>query len=222
MKSFKNLFIKEDTEPEQEEEKPSFPVSGSNPANFSHTSAPPSGSNPYLGEIIQVYEKGIESINMPGYDFYDFFLAIKAAGAQNEAIYKMAFQMGKTMDANITAQKLASDAEFYVSKINEVYQNYAQKGSQKLQGLEAEQKAERESLTNEAKALEADIHKLKQEIISMEQKLSEARSQLTKVNEKFKPQEDVIKQKLLANDQAMQVSVQKLNSVKEGIMKYIK
>lgn len=220
MKSLKHLFIKDETEPEQNDEKPSFPISAS---NFNQSNAPTNTtSNPYLGEIIEVYEKGLESINMPGYDFYDFYLAIKAAGSQNEAIYKMAFQMGKTVDANITPQKLASDAEFYVSKINEVYQSYAQKGSHKLQGLGADQNAERENLTNQAKVLEADIYKLKQEIISMEQKLSEARNQLNKVNEKYKPQEDTIKQKLLANDQAMQVSVQKLNSVKEGILKYIK
>jgi hypothetical protein len=221
MKSLKNLFIKEEEEPEESEQKPSFPISGANSSPSNRPGPATNTSNPYLGEIVEVYEKGLESINMPGYDFYDFYLAIKAAGTQNESIYKMAFQMGKTMDANISPQKLASDAEFYVSKINEVYQTYAQKGSEKLRGLEEEQKAERENLTNQAKILEADIHRLKQEIITMEQKLSEARGHLTKVNEKYKPQEDLIKQKLMANDQAMQVSVQKLNSVKEGIMKHI-
>ncbi len=221
MKSLKNLFIKAEEEPEQPEQKPAFPVSGASSPSLNRPGPSTNSSNPYLGEIIEVYEKGLESINMPGYDFYDFYLAIKAAGTQNESIYKMAFQMGKSMDASISPQKLASDAEFYVSKINEVYQNYAQKGGQKLQELEAEQRTERENLTNHSKHLESDIHRLKQEIISMEQKLAEARSHLTKVTEKYKPQEDVIKQKLMANDQAMQVSVQKLNSVKDGIIKHI-
>src|SRR6187549_3881419 len=117
MKSLKHLFIKDDSEEEQPEEKIAFPVTEpSSGASFSpSTPSPSTSANPYLNEIIEVYEKGLESINMPGYDFYDFYLAVKAAGAQNEAVYKMAFQMGKTMDSSITSLKLSSDAEYYIS-----------------------------------------------------------------------------------------------------------
>jgi hypothetical protein len=225
MKSLKHLFIKEDSEEEQPEEKMAFPVEpASSPnASFSQPAASPStSSNPYLNEIIEVYEKGLESINMPGYDFYDFYLAVKAAGAQNEAVYKMAFQMGKTMDSGITAQKLAADADYYISKINDVYKTYSEKGGQKLNGLEDESKTEKESLTNEVNQIEAEINKMRQQIMAMEQKLSETRNNLVKVSSKYKPQQDVIRQKLQANDQAMQVSIQKLNFIKDAITKYIK
>src|ERR1041385_7730891 len=113
MKNFKDLFIKSDDEEEEKPkntEKPSFPITESFPTN-NHVTQPKS-SNPYLAEIIEVYEKGIESMNMPGYDFYDFYVAVKAAGAHNETVYKMAFQMGKTMDSNVTSEKLATDAEY--------------------------------------------------------------------------------------------------------------
>lgn len=220
MKSFKNLFIKDESEENEPQEKNSFPVSESGKPVNAGSSAPPS-SNPFLGEITEVYEKGLESINMPGYDFYDFYLAIAAAGSQNEAIYKMAFQMGKTLDSNITPQKLMADAEYYISKLNEVYQNYSDKGKQKLNSLAAELKADKDGLTSEITHIEGEITRLKQQILSMEQKLSETKNHLNKVEGKYKPQQDQINLKLQANDQAMQISVKKLASVKEGISKYI-
>lgn len=226
MKSFKNLFIKEEEE-QQDDSKPSFPVTPASPT-FVPSNQPTlansnlAASNPYLAEIIEVYEKGLEGINMPGYDFYDFYLAIKAAGSQDEAIYKMAFQMGKSMDATVTSQKLSTDAEYYISKINDVHQTYQQKGNQKLEVLQSELKNEKEKLTSEAGKMESEITQMKQQIIALEQKLHETRGSLAKADEKYKPQQDVIKQKLSANDQAMQLSIQKLMAIKEGIQKYIK
>ena len=221
MKSLKNLFIKEETEQESEKpEKLAFPVGEPNTATSQSFTT--NNSNPFLAEVIEVYEKGLESINMPGYDFYDFYLAVKAAGTQNEAIYKMAFQMGKTMDSSITPQKLTSDAEYYISKINDVYKNYSEKGGSKLTGLEEELRREKENLTTEERRIEADIMKMKQQITGMEQKLTQTRNDLSKVGGKYKPQQDIIKQKLQANDEAMRVSIEKLNSIKEAITKYIK
>lgn len=219
----KHLFVKDESEEDKPEEKISFPVveSGSTAGSGQTSHTPNTGSNPYLNEIIEVYEKGLESINMPGYDFYDFYLAIKAAGAQNEAIYKMAFQMGKTMDASVTAKKLAADAEYYISKINDVYKTYSEKGGQKLESLESELTKEKENLTQEVNRIEADINKMRQQIMALEQKLSETRNDLMKVSTKYKPQQDVIRQKLQASDQAMQVSIQKLNSIKDGINKHL-
>jgi hypothetical protein len=225
MKSFKNLFIKDETPSEEEsKEQPAFPIIESGAPSFQNNpiNTPSSGANQYLVEIIEVYEKGLESINMPGYDFYDFYLAVKASGAENEAVYKMAYQMGKTMDKNITPQKLASDAEYYVSKLNEVYRTYSEKGAQKLTGLENELKTEKDSLTLEANGIEADINKMRQQIMALEQRLTDVRGNLARVEGKYRPQQDVIKQKLEANDHAMKISVQKLNTIKEGLLKFIK
>jgi len=224
MKSLKNLFIKEDAEEEgsvegKEQEAPiAFPISDSK----THANITGAGSNQYLVEIIDVYEKGLESINMPGYDFYDFYLAIKASGAENEAVFKMAYQMGKTMDKTVTPQKLSNDAEYYISKLNEVYQTYSQKGEQKLHSLESELKSEKNNLSVEANGIESDINKMRQQISQLEQKLTEVRSNLARIDGKYDPQKEGIKLKLQANDHAMKISVQKLQSIKEGILKYIK
>jgi hypothetical protein len=227
MKLFKNLFIKDESEQEEpkdkeQEEKLAFPVSSSHPESHQPNVIPATGANQYLTEIIEVYEKGLESINMPGYDFYDFYLAVKASGVENEAVYKMAYQMGKTMDKNITPAKLSSDAEYYISKLNEVYRTYSEKGSQKLSSLEHDLKTEKDKMALEANGMESDIHKMRQEIMALEQRLMDVRSNLARVDGKYKPQQDVIKLKLEANEHAMKISVQKLNTVKESIMKFIK
>ncbi len=222
MKSIKDLFIKNEGEEEQPSEQLAFPVSNSNTTSSDQNIIPATGSNQYLAEIIDVYDKGLESINMPGYDFYDFYLAVKASGAENEAVYKMAYQMGKTMDKNINPQKLASDAEYYIGKLNEVYRTYSEKGAQKLHSLENELKTEKENLSLQANGMESDINKLRQEILSLERRLSEVKGNLAQVEGKHRPQQDVIKLKLEANDHAMKISIQKLNTVKACILKYIK
>jgi hypothetical protein len=230
MKSFKDLFIKSDDEEEagQNQQPVSEPVTGFPVVNQSPSTANQSpalkkpNANPYFEEIAQVYENGLQSINMPGYDFFDFFTAIKAAGAQNEAVFKMAFQMGKTMDNSLTPQKLAADAEFYLSKLRDVHQKYADQGQQKLGSLNSQLRAERENLSSDANTMEIEISKLKQQILDLERKLSETRNTLSKVDEKYKPQQDVIEKKLQANDLALQSSLQSLNVVRDAILLYLR
>lgn len=220
MKSFKDLFIKPEAEESNTTSSGSlhFPKSENTPLDERSTSAK---DNKYLPEIIDVYEKGLQSINMPGYDFYDFFVAVKAAGSQDESVYRMAFQMGRTMDATISKEKLASDAEFYLSKINEVYQSYTTKGREKLESIANEMRSERDHLNSGTSQLEAEISNLRQQILNLEKKLADTRKDLVKLDDKYNPQSDTIRQKLQANDQAMEISIQKLNSVKEGILKFL-
>lgn len=224
MKSFKNLFIKDENDGQEQVQTPvekhGFPVGG--PSDVPQPKKPAASSSPFLDEIIEVYQKGLESINMPGYDFFDFYNAIQAAGSHNDAVYKMAFQMGKTMDAGITSQKLISDAEYYISKINEVYRSYSEQGRAKLDSLDAQLKTDKDKLAMEASHVESEINRLKQQIVALEKKLSETRAGLGKVDHDYTPKKDSIQQRLVANDEAMQMCVQKLNSVKEGILKYLK
>jgi hypothetical protein len=63
---------------------------------------------------------------------------------------------------------------------------------------------------------------MRQQISQLEQKLTEVRSNLARIDGKYDPQKEVIKLKLQANDHAMKISVQRLQSIKEGILKYIK
>lgn len=220
MKTWKNLFIKEEGSASEEKiepaKEPGFPVEGT---PRSHSKG---GSNPYLDDILRVYEQGLEKINMPGYDFYEFFNSINAAGNLAESTYKMAFQMGKTMDKTISPEKLVSDAEYYLSKIGEVHQTYTRQGTEKLRSIESHQNAERTRLMNEGQSLESEIKSLKDRIKSLEKELTDKQSRLAKIEDEFRPQKEEISQKLEANDKAMNLSLEKINVIKAGILEYLK
>jgi hypothetical protein len=227
MKNWKSLFVKTDDSVEKSTSNPSeqfsFPVG--NTSVSENTPMAVTGSNidnTILNEVLNVYEKGVDSINMPGYDFYEFYKAITSINNAGEQVYNMAFQMAKSMDDNITPQKLVADAEFYISKINEVHSQYSTQGQQKLSSLDAKKNEEKSKLMQEIESGTHQINQLRNQLQALESEISQKRIKLSTVDGKYTPQESDIRQKLMANDNARQISVMKLTRVKEGIQKNIK
>lgn len=227
MKNWKSLFIKSN-EGEQENIAPreelSFPVNNTNDIGFAQPSAIPSSpiSNPAINEVMKVYENGLESINMPGYDFYEFYMAIISTGAAGEQTYNMAFQMAKSMDRTITVQKLVTDADFYISKINEVYNDYVSQGQQKLGSLQEQKNQEKNKLSAEIENCNSRIAQLKAELKQVEAQLNQHKNDLNKIDQSIYPKEKAIREKLLANDMAKKNSIDKLSTIKEGLQRFIK
>jgi hypothetical protein len=225
IKNWKSLFIKGDPqEPSQKDEdtKPlSFPVTNAQPASQVPSPAP-SFNDPSVGEVLKVYEEGLDSINMPGYDFFEFYKTVVSTGNPNEQSYTMAYHMAKTLDKTISPQKLLTDAEFYISKINEVHSQYVSQGQQKLNSLEEKKKSEKSSLQKEIDQSAMRITQLRAELQQLEAAVSQKRSTLLKVDETYYPQEKSVREKLNANDMARKTSIDKLNMIKEGIQKFIK
>ncbi|WP_276479859.1 hypothetical protein [Paraflavitalea pollutisoli] len=175
-----------------------------------------------VSEVIEVYESGLESINMPGYDFYEFYKAISSTGQTSEHTYQLAFQMARSMDKTITVQKLLQDAEFYISKINEVHGQYVGQGQSKLQALEEQKRQEKGQLQGEIDHATARITQLKAELQQLESGLQQKQGMLGKIDDGFRPQEQAIRGKLQANDSARSLSIGKLQQIREGIARYIK
>ncbi len=228
MKNWKSLFVKSD-EPEEKKNTPpaetfSFPTGA--PTQGASTTIPAGNPNnideSVLNEVIAVYEKGIDSINMPGYDFYEFYKAINSVNLHGEQSYSMAFRMAHSMDSNLTAQKLLTDAEFYISKINEVHSQYTMQGQQKLNSLDAKKNEEKNRLMIEIDQGVAQVNQLRSQLQSLESEINQKRLKLSTVDGEYFPKESTIRQKLLANDSAKQISISKLLSVKDGIQKHIK
>jgi uncharacterized protein (DUF342 family) len=226
MKSWKNLFVKNNEE--ETESTPGTAGGFSFPANTSSGPMEPSFpaasgiDQSVVNEVLTVYEKGIDSINMPGYDFYEFYKAISSIPNANEQAYNMAFQMARSMDNNITSQKLMTDAEFYISKINEVHSQYSMQGQQKITSLDVKKNDQKNKLTVEINQATQQVNQLRNQLQALESEINQKRLQLTSVDGEYSPQETTIRQKLLANDNAKQISIMKLTAVKEGIQKYIK
>lgn len=231
MKNWKNLFVKSDEEEvkaasPKSTEQYTFPVNNSTSTSPTAPSFPVGGSSSIeqsaVNEVLTVYEKGIDSINMPGYDFYEFYKAIGSISNAGEQAYNMAYQMAKSMDNTISPQKLIADAEFYISKINEVHSQYTTQGQQKINALQAKKNEEKNQLMNEIEQGTQQIAQLRNQLQAIESDVNQKRSTLTTIEGNYLPQESAIKQKLLANDNAKQISTMKLIAVKEGIQKNIK
>lgn len=230
LKNWKSLFVKTEGEevPEKKETAapPSFPVGNSNQTytqpSYQPAPAPAAATDPTINEVMEVYESGLDSINMPGYDFYEFYKAISSTGNMGEQTYNMAFQMAKTLDKTITAQKLLMDAEFYISKINEVHSQYVSQGQQKLGTIQEKKLAEKSTLNTEIDQGAMRLAQLRVELQELESSLNKKRTTLAKIDESYYPQEKSIREKLNANDTARNVSIQKLNVIKDGIQRFIK
>lgn len=232
MKSWKNLFVKtEEEEPPKKAPGPTesfsfpvttMPVSRQEAAAEPITPAAPSVNDPAVAEVMKVYENGLDSINMPGYDFYEFYQTVISTGTPAEQTYKMAFQMGRTLDKTITPAKLLTDAEFYISKINEVHSQYVTQGQQRLNALQEKKSGEKSTLQREIEAAAQRIAQLRAELQQIENDLTQKRNTLAKVEEGYNPQEKTVRDKLAANDIARNTSIDKLNMIKEGIQRYIR
>lgn len=227
MKNWKSLFVKSEDEDETKSGTPavenfSFPVNNSSlqATSTENISAPAAPDT--INEVLTVYEKGIDSINMPGYDFYEFYKAISSIQGANEQVYKMAFQMARSMDATITSQKLINDADFYISKINEVHSQYNMQGEQKINTLLNRKSEDKRKLTQELELAAQQVTQLRSQLLVLENEINQKRNLLSTIENEYLPQENNIRQKLTANDNAKQISVVKLTAVKEGIQQHIK
>lgn len=226
IKNWKSLFVKgQDAEPEKNETKAdsfSFPVNNNNPApnQPAQTYVAPV-NDPVINEVLKVYESGLDSINMPGYDFYEFYQAINSTSHSGEQTYQMAYQMARTLDKTITPSKLLQDAEFYISKINEVHSQYVSQGQQKLNSIQNSKNNDKSKLQSEIDQATARISALRAELQQLESEINTKRNTLSRIDEGFAPQERTIREKLMANDHARKNSIDKLNVIKEGIQRFI-
>lgn len=229
--NWKSLFVKDDedkngkkTEPKNKDissDSFSFPVN-----NTTNVQQPVQASQPIndpaFNEVLQVYENGLDSINMPGYDFFEFYKTVVSTGIPNEQTYQMAFQMAKTLDKTISPHKLLSDAEFYISKINEVHGQYVSQGQQKLNAINEKKTGEKNHLQSDIDNATRRINELRIELQNLESDINQKRNSLMKVDDTYYPQEKTIRAKLSANDMAKKTSIDKLNMIKEGIQRFIK
>jgi hypothetical protein len=227
---FKSWFVNdvEDTTSTQSTEQipqsntTKFPTSDSSsqPSSFSfpttQTSSPipsytPSVSQEHLNNALEVYEKGFDSLNQPGYDFYEFFQAVMNAGADNPQIYQMAFMMGSGMDKTITKDKLVEQSNFYIGEINKVYNEYVSKGNSKKQET-IDQK------TNENQSLVGELDLMRQQMEALKTQIADREMKLQAIDGKYGPKLREIEGKLAANDMAKNKIIQSIEQVKNGIV----
>ena len=172
-------------------------------------------SNDYLVKALEVYQKGFDSLNQPGFDFYEFYQSVASGGIDNPAVYAMAFQMASAMDKSISKAGLVQQADFYLAEIQKVYEEYVSKGQAKRQEVESLKVNENQSLTNELNDMTHQLEALKTQIEDRTRKLS-------LIDGKYNPQLSEIDSKLAANTTAKDRILGSIQTVKQGINNNVK
>ena len=172
--------------------------------------------NQHLDKIVEMYQNGFDSLNQPGYDFYEFFQAIiNSGGIDNPQMYLMAMSMGSAMDKTNTKTKLLTQADFYLNEINKVYNQNVSAGSSKKQELVTQK-------DNENQSLNSDLSNLKAQLEAINNQIRTKQGQLSLIDNKYQPLISDIDAKLNANETAKTTLINNITKVKEGINNNIK
>lgn len=221
--NWKSLFIneeepKKENAPENEEESKSraqsFPGSSSvKSSNTKFPEHPPKGGSVdknVLDTIVEMYEAGFDSLNRPGYDFYEFFKAIQAVGSNEPSVYKMALTMAQGVDNKVNKDTLLTQANFYINEIEKVHKQYQSQGNAKKSELQNTQAAQKENLTAEISALE-------KQLMEIQNKISNKRNELQSIDVNLMAEVEEIDQKIVANDKARTKLLETITTVVDGI-----
>lgn len=171
-------------------------------------------SNPFLKEIFEVYEKGFDSLNAPGFDFFELYKSVVAVGISNPQSYQMAFTMGKTIQPDLTKQFILEKANFYVTEIEKVYGKYDTIGKTKKSDLE-------NNITKEKYNLSKSIEELNTKILELQKELETKKSDFQKLDSNNIEKFSEIKLKMEANDLAKHKLLDSINTVVTGINQYL-
>lgn len=228
--NWKSLFINDEQNASQKQE----PVKESIPNTQTFPNTPPvetnkfpdatntiatninisSLTNPFQNEILDVYQKGFETLNQEGFDFFEMYKSVVAVGVTNPQSYQMAFTMGKSIKADLTKQILIEKSKFYIDEINKVFTKYDTTGNARKQDLNQVIQKEKESLTVSIADLEARI-------AQMQQELQEKKILLINIDSKNEEELKNLQLKIEANNIAKHKILESINTVVSGINQYL-
>ena len=171
-------------------------------------------NNPYLNEILEVYNKGFESLNQSGFDFFEMYKSVMAVGPTNPQSYQMAFTMGKTINAELSKPLLLEKASFYISEIEKVYAKYDATGNSKNKDLN-------NSITSQKNELSKNISDLESQIAKLQAELENKKTALAKIDHDNHEMFAQIQQKIEANNIAKHKILESINTVVTGINQYL-
>ena len=173
-------------------------------------------SDDQVKKFLDMYQSKFESLNQPGYDFFEFFQAIlSGGGVDNPQMYIMAMTMGSAMDKTNTKDKLLSTADYYLNELNKLYQQNDSGGTQKKNDLINQKDNENKSLTD-------DLANLTSQLSAITVQIDSKKNQLSLIDSKYQPLINEIDSKLRANDIAKENVIGNITKVKTGINNNIK
>lgn len=216
--NWKSLFINEEgIEQPNNNEAPkasSFPQVNKFPNVNLISDVSNASSNPFLGEVLDVYQKGFEGLNTEGFDFFEMYKSVNAVGVTNPQSYQMAFTMGKTINPNLTKEFLLDKAKYYLTEIEKVYEKYNITGNAKKTDLN-------NKIVQEKKNLSSTISDIESQIANLQKELESKKSDLNKIDNENATQFSELQLKIEANNSAKQKIQDSINLVVTGINQYL-
>jgi hypothetical protein len=119
--------------------------------------------------------------------------------------------MGIAMDKTITKHKLSEQADFYLSEILKVYNDYVSKGDAKRNDVINQKTHENQTLVDSLNSLNQQLEAIKIQIADKQEKLSA-------IDTKYNPMIEEVDNKIRANELAKTKLVDSINRVKQGII----
>lgn len=171
-------------------------------------------NNPFINEILDVYNKGFETLNNDGFDFFEMYKSVMAVGASNPQSYQMAFTMGKTLKTDLSKEFLIEKSKYYISEIEKVYSKYDATGNSKNKDLN-------NAITTQKYDLNKNIADLDAQIAKLQSDLEIKKTALSKIDNENQQMFAEIQQKIEANNIAKQKILESINTVVTGINQYL-
>ena len=165
---------------------------------------------PHMDAVMELYEKGFESLNQPGVEFFEYFKSVVGAGIDTPAAYTMALNMLRGMDASMTKESLLSQSQFYIDEINKVWEGYNTSGANKKLSIEDARDVETERL-------KSDLQLMEQQLVTLQNQIDSKKITLANQNAKYAPEIEEIGCKMAANDLAKNKILGTINKVVAGI-----
>lgn len=218
--SWKSLFVNDTDEsfPKSESPRPAsqpteetrFPIDTQ--MRMPNSTAP--NANPFVDEIVQVYEKGVDSLNVDGFDFFEMYKSVMAVGPSNPQSYQMAFTMGKTIKTDLTKEYLLEKSKYYIDEIEKVYVKYSEAGNSRKIDLDT-------SLTRDKVNLAKEISDMETQLAELQQALEAKKAERARIDAGSHEKYTEIQLKIEANNFAKAKIIDSINLVVSGINQFL-
>lgn len=173
-----------------------------------------SSANPFLAEVLEVYQKGFEGLNAEGFDFFEMYKSVNAVGVNNPQSYQMAFTMGKTINPSLTKEFLVEKAKYYTTEIEKVYEKYNIRGNSKKSELGAKINEQKKSLTQ-------SIGDIESQLVRLQKDLEDKRMELGRIDSDNAQEFSELQLKIEANNMAKQRIQESIATMVNGINQYL-
>jgi len=224
---WRSLVFKQEegSEETQTKSKPQFPDSGSMFDTDVPTKTFPTSkrkvkvtktapSSKHLDEIVAVYERHFDALNVEGYDFYEFYEAMSGLSPRTPDAYTMAIHFAKQMGGDVNKTKLLEMADFYIGELSVLHDHNDEAGNIKLAEMINEKREEKADL-------EGDISEINEQIRALEQTVSSKNRELSSIDARYATQIKDVEDKLKTNTVARDSVLDSITEIKTGIEKHI-